>query len=77
MEKTNLYTVTIIGTIKGTGKKFEHKELICGKCLNVLLGYDEDICPSCGTFVDMDDDRTISADELTKLVEKKAASLNV
>ncbi|HLD98152.1 MAG TPA: hypothetical protein VI815_02420 [Candidatus Nanoarchaeia archaeon] len=28
------------------------EEALCGNCDGVLLGYDEEICPSCGCLVD-------------------------
>lgn len=28
-------------------------DLACGECASVLYGYDEEICPVCGSFVDM------------------------
>jgi rubrerythrin len=27
-------------------------EILCGKCGNILYGFDETICPSCGAFQD-------------------------
>ena len=29
------------------------KELFCGNCKCILYGYDEEICPCCGSFNDM------------------------
>jgi len=29
-------------------------DIACGNCFSILYGYDEEICPSCGAFVQMD-----------------------
>jgi rubrerythrin len=34
---------------------YDGSDLLCGKCGNVLYGFDEDICPSCGALNDFAD----------------------
>ena len=42
-------------TVKPKGKSpVKLSDLICGKCGNVLLGFDEDVCPSCGAVNSFD-----------------------
>ena len=36
------------------------KDMYCGCCYNIIYGFDETICPSCGAGVDMD-----NVDEMT------------
>ena len=42
----------------------EYSKLACGSCKSILLGYDEEICPSCGALVDMDKVIEMSSNEL-------------
>ena len=49
----------------------EYGNLGCGKCFSVLMGYDEEICPVCGAFVDMDNPITMTDKEFeAKALEK-------
>jgi len=41
----------VCGTVIENNKLID---LLCGKCGNLLYGWDEEICPSCGAFNDLD-----------------------
>ncbi len=37
--------------------------IACGHCTSELYGYDEEECPSCGAFINMDDVQDMSSNE--------------
>jgi len=39
--------------IKGWIAEGIPKEMLCGNCRSIIYGYDEEICPSCGSFINM------------------------
>ena len=41
--------------------------LACGNCYNVLYGYDEVFCPSCGTYNDIDNPQQMTQEQLFDL----------
>jgi len=56
--------------IKITDAKFD--PLACGKCFSVIIGYDEEICPICGTYIDMSDIKEFTEKEFTKYTRGKS-----
>ena len=47
--------------IEITDARFDN--LACGSCGSVILGYDEEICPSCAAFINVDDVRKMTEKE--------------
>ena len=44
-------------------------DMYCGHCLNILLGNDEQICPSCGALVDFSDGKEMTDEEFGILLD--------
>jgi hypothetical protein len=45
-------------------------DLFCGKCNSVIYGYDEIICPVCGTRINMDWPKIMTEKDFWKKVDK-------
>ena len=47
------------------------EEMACGHCTGYIYGYDEVICPRCGTYIDMDHTVEMTEKELDWYIKLK------
>lgn len=45
----------------------DSNELFCGNCKSIIYGYDEIICPSCSSYIDMDNETVMTEEQFKKI----------
>lgn len=43
-------------------------DLVCGSCFTEIIGYDEEICPTCGAHIDMGQEVEMTQVDVEELI---------